>query len=147
MFRKLLIPALILAVAVPVIAQNRPIRQHVQKTVRQALKQRRQRTAKQLGLTQDQRSALKALRQSNLSQRQALRQEVQQKAAALRALRQSSNPNPTDLGNAMLALQQSRQRAQQMREQMMQNFKNSLTADQLRIFEERQALRAKRRGK
>ncbi len=99
MFKRLMIPAMILAAVIPLMAQ-RPGR---------ALRAPR--------LTPEQRQELKALVQANKPNRQAIRQEIQQKVQALRNLRAQANPNPTELGNAMLALRAARGRVQQLRQQ------------------------------
>src|SRR5947208_1997008 len=113
MFKRLILPILILAVAIPVMAQ-RPGERIRQKRVQRAIQ-----------LTPDQRSTLKSMVEANKAQRQAIMQEVLQKAQVLRALRSQQNPNPTELGNAMLALKDVRERAQQLRQQTMNNFKNT----------------------
>jgi Spy/CpxP family protein refolding chaperone len=126
MLKRLLIPTLILAIAVPVLAQKQ---------------------ARGLDLTQAQIEQLKAARQASKAQREAIRQETQQKRRALRELMSQSNPDATQLGNAMLTMKQSRAKAQQFRQQQFEEFKRTLTADQLKKLEEMQSRRKSgRRG-
>jgi Spy/CpxP family protein refolding chaperone len=93
------------------------------------------RLRKSLNLTPDQMQAFRGLVQGNQAQRQAIRQDVRQKAQAVRDLMSQGNPNATDLGNAILALKQTRNRGQELKDQTMNTFKNSLTADQLKTLE------------
>ena len=130
MLKRLLIPIVILAVAVPLMAQGALQQKAQTKAVMQLriLK-------KALDLTPDQVNSLKALVQSNKAQRQAIAQDARQKAQTLRSLMAQSNPNPTDLGNAALALREARKRGQALREQTLNSFKSYLTPDQIKILE------------
>ena len=132
MFKRFLIPTLILALAVPLFAQKprRLARLQRRPAIRLGVMKRA------LDLTPDQISNLKASVQANRSQRQAIMQDFRQKAEVLRGLTSQANPNPTEVGNAVLALKQARARGQALREQTLNNFKNSLTPDQLKRLED-----------
>jgi len=139
MFKRLIIPALLLTIAVPVLAQRpRPQRLKQRPAVRAG------EFRKGLNLTQDQRQAMKALREGNRAQRQALEQETRQKAQALRELMSQTDPNPAEVGNAVLALKQARTRSRELREQTMSNFRNSLTPDQQKSLDQFRSRRPKR---
>jgi Spy/CpxP family protein refolding chaperone len=97
-----------------------------------------------LNLTEDQIGSLKAIREANKPQREAIRAELRQKAQTLRSVMSQANPNPTDVGNAMLALKEVRGRAQQLREQAMNSFSSSLTAEQLKTVEDLKNRRLRR---
>ncbi len=139
MFKRLIIPAMILATAIPLMAQRpgRAVRPRSQQS--QAVRVPR--------LTPEEREALKALVEANKPNRQAIRQEIRHKVQAVKNLRSQANPNPTELGNAMLALREARGRAQQMRQDTMERFKNSLTPEQQKRIEDFQARRKARRGR
>ena len=132
MFKRLVIPALILAIAVPAFAQ-RPRQQRLKQ--RPAV--RANAIRKGMNLTEEQKQTLRALREGNRTQRQTLMQDTRQKAQALRDLLSQANPNPTDVGNAALALKQARARARELRQQTMKNFRNNLTPEQLKQFRPR----------
>ena len=106
MLKRLLIPTLILAAAVPLMAQ-RPVRAQV----RQAIRQRQARIVKQrLNLSQDQRNALK-------TQRETMRKEMQQlrerRTKMRREMRENFMKSLTDQQRKMMedrqALRQQRQ--------------------------------------
>ena len=125
MVKRLLIPTFILAIAIPVFAQKQ---------------------FRGLDLTQAQIEQLKAGREAGKAQRQAVRQEAQQKRRVLRELMSQSNPDATQLGNAVLAMKQARVNAQQFRQQQFEQFKRLLSAEQLKKLEEMQS-RRKRAGR
>jgi len=132
MFRKsFVIPLIILAIAAPLTAQG----------IQKAQKLQKRNLKKELSLTPDQVRELKTIAQSNKAQRQAIGQERRQKAQSLRTLTAQSNPNPTDVGNAVLALKQVRSEAQTMRQQALEKFKSDLTPDQVKTLEQLQARR------
>jgi len=148
MFKRLLIPSLILAVAVPLTAQ-RVRNPQKQARVQQVLPKGRRgmvRGLKALNPTPDQISQWKAIREGNKAQREAIMQEMRQKRQALQELRSQTNPDPTQLGNAMLALRDTQKSVQQFQEQSMESFKRTLTPDQLKKLEELQSRRKNRRG-
>jgi len=140
MLKRILIPTLVIAVAVPLMAQGR-VKQRIQQRIQANPAIRLKAARKALNLTPDQVNNLKSIRQANQTQRQNIAQDARQKREALKNLMAQSNPNPTELGNAVLALKQTRGQAQQLREQALNNFKNSLTADQQKTLEELQARR------
>ena len=141
MLKRFLIPTFILGLAIPLFPQKP-----------QKLDKFRQRPAVRLGamkralnLTPDQLNTFKATVQGNKAQRQAINQDVRQKAEALRGLMAQPNPNPTEVGDAVLALKQARARGQELREQTLNSFKNSLTPDQLKRLDELKSSRPMRR--
>ena len=140
MLKRILIPTLVIAVAVPLMAQGR-VKQRIQQRLQANPAIRLKAARKALNLTPDQVNNLKSIRQANRTQRQNTAQDTRQKREALKNLMAQSNPNPTELGNAVLALKQARGQAQQLRQQALNNFKNSLTADQQKTLEELQARR------
>ena len=142
MLKRLLIPTLILAVAVPVIAQRqRPVKQRIQQRLQMRGVRQAAKGLRGLELTEDQRNQLKALRESNKAQREAITQDVRQKRQALQSLKAQDKPDATQLGNAMLALKEAQGRGRQLRQQTLDNWKRSLTADQQRRLEEFQSRR------
>jgi len=143
MWKRILIPALVIGVAVPLMAQGLKPRQQQRLQNRPAIRLKAARKA--LNLTPDQINNLKSIRQGNKSQRQSIRQDARQKREALRSLMAQGNPNPTDVGNATLALKQVRERAQQLRQQSLSSFKGSLTPEQQRTLEGLQSRRKKPR--
>lgn len=129
MFKRLLIPTLILAAALPVMAQKpgRILRQRVQQ--RQA--------ARAIRLTPEQRQAVKSVMEANQPQRQAIRQEIKQKLQTLKDLQAQANPDPTALGNAMLALREVRGRVQQLRKNALNQLRGTLSDEQIQKLEKR----------
>jgi Spy/CpxP family protein refolding chaperone len=136
MLKKILIvPIATLALALPLMSMGV---QRLAPAVRQKATLK-----KELNLTPEQKSQWKAIVQSNRTQRQTIGQDARQKAQSLHSLRARNNPNPTDVGNAVLALKQARSQAREMRQQTVEKLKGTLTPDQLKTFEE---IQAKRKG-
>ena len=67
---------------------------------------------------------------------QSLMPQVQQARQALDALLAQASPNPTDLGNAMLAVRAAEGQIRAVNDQFQTNVMNVLTADQKKIIED-----------
>jgi Spy/CpxP family protein refolding chaperone len=96
-----------------------------------------QRLQQRLNLTDAQVNGLTALQENRRKETEALQQEVQQKRQALRQTLQQSNPNPNDVGNATLALKQTRERNRDINQRFLSGFKSLLTPDQLQKLPKR----------
>lgn len=94
-----------------------------------------ERIQKALNLTPDQVSSLKSLTESRRANWEALAQEARQRANALREFQQQPNPNPTDLGNAMLAMRATQEKIRAARDEFMAMFRNLLTTNQRDILD------------
>src|SRR5690349_974116 len=68
------------------------------------------RMQQRLNLTPAQLDGIRALQDNRQKEMQALRQEIQPERKALRQLLQQPNPNPTDVGNATLAMRGTREK-------------------------------------
>jgi hypothetical protein len=66
-----------------------------------------------------------------------LQQEIRQKRQALRQLMQETNPNPNEVGNATLALIETRQRMREINQRFLSGFKGTLNPDQLQRLPKR----------
>ena len=99
------------------VLQLRPqfLRQRFQRPAKQAMQLGRLGNA--LDLTPAQIDQLKQIREANKSQREAITQELRQKRQALRELMAQNNPDPAQVGNAMLGLKQAQKRGQELRQQ------------------------------
>jgi len=96
-----------------------------------------ERLQQQLNLTETQKDGIRALRETRQKEVGSLRQELQQKRQALRELMQQSNPNPNDVGNATLALRETRQRMREINQRYASGMKGLLTPDQLQKLPKR----------
>jgi Spy/CpxP family protein refolding chaperone len=126
MFRKIFIgSALFAALTLPIFAQRSG-------GLRGQLGQGRgiDRIQQALNLTADQVNSLKALTESQRQALQPLVKEAREKAQALRDLQQQPNPNPTDIGNAMLAMRATRERMKAAQQNFRQSLNNLLTTEQ-----------------
>src|SRR5437867_1492786 len=97
---------------------------------------------KALNLTASQVESLKALLQARIQSVQDLSPEIRDKRAAFESLSSQSNPNPTDLGNALLALRASESKLQAINTKFQADFENLLTADQKQSVENAKAAAA-----
>src|SRR5947207_14690224 len=68
------------------------------------------RLQQRLNLSESQMNGIRALQENRRKDSESLRQDLQQKRQALRQLLQQSNPNPNDVGNATLAMKETRER-------------------------------------
>ena len=83
-----------------------------------------------LNLTDAQVTAIQALLQTEQTRAQALRTEIDQKRTALEALLNATAPNPTDVGNAAIALHVSEKKLPAERDWFITELKKLLTGDQ-----------------
>ena len=121
MLRKIVIVSgLAIALAVPALAQG-PQRGRDRNI---------DRIQRALNLTPDQVNSLQALIQSQRPAMESIAKDVRDKAQALRELQRQPNPNPTDAGNAMLALRAARERIRAERQRFEESLRNLLTTDQ-----------------
>ena len=96
-----------------------------------------ERLQQRLNLTDPQMNGIRALRENQRTEMESLRQEVQQKRKALRELVQEANPNPADVGNATLALKESRERMRGINQRFISGVKGLLTPDPLQKLPKR----------
>lgn len=89
-----------------------------------------QRLQQNLNLTDSQVNGIKALAENRRKEMESLQQEMQQKRQAMRALMQQANPNANEVGNAMLALKETRQRAKAVQERFQSGVQALLTPEQ-----------------
>ena len=95
------------------------------------------RLKERLNLTDAQVNGIQALKENRRKEIQSLRQETQPKRQALRQLLNQPNPNPTDVGNATIALKQNRERARDINQGFISGVKGLLTPDQLQKLPKR----------
>ena len=89
------------------------------------------RLQQRLNLTDTQKNGVRALQENRQKEMESLRQEMQQQRQALRQVLRQPNPNPTDVGNATLALKETRERMRDINQRFLSGFKALLTVDQL----------------
>jgi Spy/CpxP family protein refolding chaperone len=99
--------------------------------------ERLERLQQKLNLNETQMNGVRALQENRRKEMEGLRGEFQQKRQALRQLMQQANPNPTDVGNATLALKQERERARGINQRFMAGVKGLLTPEQLQQLPKR----------
>ena len=83
-----------------------------------------------LTLTDAQVTAIQALLQTRDTRAQALRTEIGQKRTAVETLLNAATPNPTDVGNAAIALRASEKKLLAERDWFITELKKLLTGDQ-----------------
>jgi Spy/CpxP family protein refolding chaperone len=83
-------------------------------------------------------NGVRALQETRRAETQSLQQEMQQKRQALRRLLQETNPNATDVGNATLALNETRERMREINQRFASGLKSLLTPEQLQQLPKRQ---------
>jgi Spy/CpxP family protein refolding chaperone len=96
-----------------------------------------ERLQQRLNLSESQMNGVRALQETRRTEMQSLRQEMQPKRQALRQLLQQPNPNPTDVGNATLAMKENRERVREINQRFMAGVKGMLTPDQLQQLPKR----------
>jgi Spy/CpxP family protein refolding chaperone len=97
-----------------------------------------ERMQQRLNLTPAQVDGIRALQENRQKEMQALRQEIQPERKALRQLLQQPNPNPTDVGNATLAMRGTREKAREINQKFFAGVKGLLTPDQIQKLPKRQ---------
>ena len=90
-----------------------------------------------LNLSETQMNGIRGLEDTRKKEMESLRQEVQPKRQALRQLLQQPNPNPNEVGNAAIALKDTRGRMREINQRFMSGVKGLLTPDQLQNFPKR----------
>src|SRR5437879_1238103 len=83
-----------------------------------------------LGLTDAQVDAIKTLGQTEKTRMQAIMTDLQQKRQALNTLLDNPSPNPTDVGNAAIALHAAEGKLPGERDYFISELKKLLTGDQ-----------------
>jgi Spy/CpxP family protein refolding chaperone len=96
-----------------------------------------ERMQQRLNLTPAQIDGIRALQENRQKEMQALRQEMQPERKALRQLLQQPNPNPTDVGNATLAMRGTREKAREINQKFFAGVKGLLTPDQIQKLPKR----------
>ena len=99
--------------------------------------QRIERLQQKLNLSDSQMNGIRALGENRRQEMESLRQELQKKRQALRQLLRERNPNPNDVGNATLALKQTRERAREINQRFTSGVKSLLTPEQLQKLPQR----------
>ena len=89
-----------------------------------------ERLQERLNLTPAQVNGIQALQENRRKEMQSLNEEMRQKRQYLRSLMQQTNPNPTDVGNAALAVKETRERARAINERFLSGVKGLLTPEQ-----------------
>jgi Spy/CpxP family protein refolding chaperone len=83
-----------------------------------------------LGLTDAQVTAIQALAETEKTRVQAIMTDIRQKRQALDALLNAASPNPTDVGNAAIALHAAQSKLPGERDYYISELKQLLTGDQ-----------------
>ena len=96
-----------------------------------------ERLQQKLSLTDPQVNGIRALQENRRKETESLRQEIRPERQTLRQLLQQPNPNPTDVGNATLALKQTRERRRDINQRFVAGFKSLLTPDQVQKLPKR----------
>ena len=96
-----------------------------------------ERLQQKLNLSETQMNGIRALEETRRKEMESLRQEVQPKRQALRQLLQQPNPNPNEVGNAAIALKDTRGRMREINQRFMSGVKGLLTPDQLQNLPKR----------
>jgi Spy/CpxP family protein refolding chaperone len=96
-----------------------------------------ERLQRRLNLSQTQVDGIRALLETRQKEMEGLRPELRQKRQTLRQSLQQSNPNPNDVGNATLALKDTRQKAREINQQFIAGVKGLLTPEQLQQLPKR----------
>jgi Spy/CpxP family protein refolding chaperone len=136
MFRRLVIISTIALTLVGTTAMAQKLRQRAGGR-RAFAGQRFDRLQQKLNLSETQMNGIRALQENRRKETQSLRPEVQQKRQTLRQLLQQPNPNPSDVGNATLALKESRSRMRDINQRFASGIKGLLTPDQVQKLPKR----------
>jgi Spy/CpxP family protein refolding chaperone len=96
-----------------------------------------ERLQQKLNLSEVQVNGIRALEETRRKEMESLRQEVQPKRQALRQLLQQPNPNPNEVGNAAIALRETRGRVREINQRFTVGVKGLLTPDQLQNLPKR----------
>jgi Spy/CpxP family protein refolding chaperone len=96
-----------------------------------------ERMQQRLNLTPAQVNGIRGLQENRQKEMQALRQEMRPERKALRQLLQQPSPNPTDVGNATLAMRGTREKAREINQKFVAGVKGLLTPDQIQKLPKR----------
>jgi len=96
-----------------------------------------ERLQQKLNLSEAQVNGIRALEETRRKEMDSLRQEVQPKRQALRQLLQQPNPNPNEVGNAAIALRDTRGRVREINQRFTSGVKGLLTPEQLQNLPKR----------
>jgi Spy/CpxP family protein refolding chaperone len=88
-----------------------------------------------LNLTDAQVSAIQSVVQSSQDQSKAMMSDLNQKRQLLNSLLNAASPNPTDVGNAALAVHAGEAQLQTLRKNQLASIRNTLTSDQQVTFD------------
>ena len=96
-----------------------------------------ERLQQKVNLSETQMNGIRALEDTRKKEMESLRQEVQPKRQALRQLLEQPNPVPNEVGNATIALKDTRGRMREINQRFMSGVKGLLTPDQLQNLPKR----------
>jgi len=88
-----------------------------------------------LNLNDAQVSAIQALIQASQQQSKGIMSDLSQKRQNLNSLLNATSPNPTDVGNAAIAVNSLEKQLQAVRTTLLGNIRNTLIADQQQTFD------------
>jgi Spy/CpxP family protein refolding chaperone len=141
MFRRLLmISSIVIALAgTAVVAHGFQGKQAARGGAARQFRQGRmlERLQQKLNLSEVQVNGIRALEETRRKEMDSLRQEVQPKRQALRQLLQQPNPNPNEVGNAAIALRDTRGRVREINQRFTSGVKGLLTPEQLQNLPKR----------
>jgi Spy/CpxP family protein refolding chaperone len=103
-----------------------------------------QAAADYLGLTDQQKAAFEQLREKQRPQMQALREQMRDNGKALREALEGESPDPTRVGELVIAGHQLRAKGRALRDEADKQLRAVLTPDQQVKFDAMKALRAER---
>ncbi len=130
MFRRIIITlAAISMLGATIVSAQRPANRRAARQAEIASR-RMDRIQQRLNLSDSQLNGIHALQENRRKEMESLQQEVQQKRQALRQLLQQPNPNPSEIGNATLALRDTRGRSRDINQRYQSGVKSLLTPDQ-----------------
>jgi Spy/CpxP family protein refolding chaperone len=90
-----------------------------------------ERLQQRLNLTPAQVDGIRSLQENRQKEVQSLRQEMRQQRQSLRQLLQQSNPNANDVGQATLAMKDTRMKVREINQRFLSGVKGLLTPEQL----------------
>ena len=88
-----------------------------------------------LNLTDAQVSAIQSVLETSQQQSKAIMSDLAQKRQIYNTLLNAASPNPTDIGNAALAIHAGELQLQTLRKNQMASVRNTLTVDQQATFD------------
>jgi Spy/CpxP family protein refolding chaperone len=88
-----------------------------------------------LNLTDAQVSAIQALIQASQQQSKTIMTDLGTKRQTLNSLLNATSPNPTDIGNAALAVNMQEKQLKSLHDSLIAGIRNTLTSDQQATFD------------